>query len=583
DSLEGLAVENFRSIEARGAEIGGLLFGTPDPDSPGKLRIDDFEPISCDYSRGPFYRLSDADLARLDAALEKRGGDAAARVAGFFRSHSRKGLALDAEDMKLMEARFRQPWQIALLVRPYATKVSSASIFFWEDAGMRGEAGYLEFPFRSSELLRAASPGEASKAAPAGDPSSAGSKTMGRPTVIAMPSRLKPPREVSAPDPAPPEKPVAAAAQEPLPAAPLPAAAKAVEAPTAAVEPPPAEPARQAAPPVMGPQKKLVWGGVAAALAACSGALFLYPGIMRRAPRATAALTLRIQHTATDLLLSWNRDSQAVQKAQKAVLSITDGDRHESLDMNLSDLRNGSIVYSPLTADVSFRMEVVEPDQSKVSESVRVLRTPAAPAPEKTAKAQPAAQPEPAAAEEPGPADAEAQDRSAAEKKEQKPAAVKRAPPRTFAVASLAERLRPALPTDLPVAPDVTTAAAAPVSLGALAPSLPEIARPTPAPAAAAPAPDPDASRVIRQPVLIKQVTPSYPDLARKQRISGTVSLSVVIGLTGQIRTAKVTSGPELLRSAAEDAVKQWLYSPMTVNGHAVETEKQIDVNFNLK
>jgi hypothetical protein len=30
------------------------------------------------------------------------------------------------------------------------------------------------------------------------------------------------------------------------------------------------------------------------------------------------------------------------------------------------------------------------------------------------------------------------------------------------------------------------------------------------------------------------------------------------------------------------EAVKQWVYSPMTLNGHAVETEKQVDVNFSL-
>ena len=39
----------------------------------------------------------------------------------------------------------------------------------------------------------------------------------------------------------------------------------------------------------------------------------------------------------------------------------------------------------------------------------------------------------------------------------------------------------------------------------------------------------------------------------------------------------------ELLRRAAVDAVKQWVYSPMTVNGHAVETSKEINLNFSLK
>jgi len=109
-------VENFRSIDALGSEIGGLLFGGPDPNTPTKVRIEDFELVQCDYSRGPFYRLSDADLARFDAAIERHGG---AGVAGFFRSHSRKGLTLDAEDMKVLEASFPRAMQIAVLVRPF--------------------------------------------------------------------------------------------------------------------------------------------------------------------------------------------------------------------------------------------------------------------------------------------------------------------------------------------------------------------------------------------------------------------------------------------------------------------------------
>ena len=44
--------------------------------------------------------------------------------------------------------------------------------------------------------------------------------------------------------------------------------------------------------------------------------------------------------------------------------------------MDLPQLRNGSIVYSPVTSDVVFKMEVTGADELKTtSESVRVLRT----------------------------------------------------------------------------------------------------------------------------------------------------------------------------------------------------------------
>jgi TonB family protein len=319
----------------------------------------------------------------------------------------------------------------------------------------------------------------------------------------------------------------------------------------------------------------------AAALVACSGALFLHSGLFRRAPRPPAALTLRIERTATDLLLTWNRDSDAVRNAKKAVLSISDGDRQENLDLNLSDLRNGSIVYSPLSTDVSFRMEVTGPDQSKTaSESVRVLRTKPSPMPDAEAapptkhdSAQRAAAPvaPSSAAEEPAAADAAPADQAPAPKRSIA----------TFNTASLAQRLRPALPTDLPVAPVLTATpdSAAPVNLGALAQGTSSMVSRPAAPPEAKTAPK---ATDIRQPQLITRVNPVYPDLARRQRISGTVSLSVIIGANGKINNVNALSGPELLRGAAMDAVRQWVYAPMTLNGRAVETEKQIDLDFTL-
>ena len=64
------------------------------------------------------------------------------------------------------------------------------------------------------------------------------------------------------------------------------------------------------------------WVLIAAALVACSGAIFLFPGSSRRSAKPPAALTLRIEHTATDLLLTWNRDSEAVRNAKKAAFRL---------------------------------------------------------------------------------------------------------------------------------------------------------------------------------------------------------------------------------------------------------------------
>ena len=74
------------------------------------------------------------------------------QVVGFFRSHTRKGLALDAEDLQFLEARFRSAYSMALLVRPFATKASVGGIFLREGGGFNSEPSALEFPFRSAQL-----------------------------------------------------------------------------------------------------------------------------------------------------------------------------------------------------------------------------------------------------------------------------------------------------------------------------------------------------------------------------------------------------------------------------------------------
>src|SRR5579872_4048455 len=152
DRLESEAVENFRSLTSRGSEIGGLLFGGIASGTPSIVTLADYELITCDYNRGPLYRLSDADLGRFEQAIEKRAGGAGPRVVGFFRSHTRKGLALDAEDLAFFEPRFLDPQNLVLLIRPFATKASTAGIFIRENGRISSETSYLEFPFRTSEL-----------------------------------------------------------------------------------------------------------------------------------------------------------------------------------------------------------------------------------------------------------------------------------------------------------------------------------------------------------------------------------------------------------------------------------------------
>jgi len=86
-----------------------------------------------------------------------------------------------------------------------------------------------------------------------------------------------------------------------------------------------------------------------------------------------------------------------------------------------------------------------------------------------------------------------------------------------------------------------------------------------------------DTSHVLERPV-----QPSYPMLARQMKVQGAVILQALIGTDGAIQDLKVLSGPSILASAAQEAVRQWRFKPYLQNGVPVETEAKITVNFTI-
>ena len=87
---------------------------------------------------------------------------------------------------------------------------------------------------------------------------------------------------------------------------------------------------------------------------------------------------------------------------------------------------------------------------------------------------------------------------------------------------------------------------------------------------------------ILQASKLVTRITPSYPPLAKSAHVQGTVRLKVIVGTNGTVQNLEVLSGPPLLRSAATDAVKRWVYRPTLLNGQAVEVVTQIDVAFTL-
>jgi TonB family protein len=56
------------------------------------------------------------------------------------------------------------------------------------------------------------------------------------------------------------------------------------------------------------------------------------------------------------------------------------------------------------------------------------------------------------------------------------------------------------------------------------------------------------------------RVAPIYPDLARRMKVSGAVTVEATVDASGKVNEAKTISGNRLLAPAAEDAVLQWKF-----------------------
>jgi TonB family protein len=82
---------------------------------------------------------------------------------------------------------------------------------------------------------------------------------------------------------------------------------------------------------------------------------------------------------------------------------------------------------------------------------------------------------------------------------------------------------------------------------------------------------------------LAEAIPPSYPALAQHMNVQGSVVLQALIGADGRIQNLRVVSGPQLLATAAQQAVREWQFKPIYQNGQAVETRATITVNFTIK
>lgn len=79
----------------------------------------------------------------------------------------------------------------------------------------------------------------------------------------------------------------------------------------------------------------------------------------------------------------------------------------------------------------------------------------------------------------------------------------------------------------------------------------------------------------------VAKVSPTYPPTAKATRQTGTVRVDLIIDEEGKPEIRE-TSGPGMLKQAAQDAVKRWKFKPFTRDGQPVKATGYVSFNFNL-
>ncbi len=363
-------MRGFGALPRRGAEVGGILLGRVLEREPLTISIEEFEPLACEYLTGPSFHLSTKDRERLETMLGL-WQDRPLQVVGYFRSHTRKDLFLDERDQDVFQTYFPGLDKVVLLIKPFATRASVAGFFFRENGKLQGEATYSQFPFHRRELG-------------GGDPRPPIHRQEGEPEAPQVPRQGPHPVPIAMPDP---YRRPASAADRFLPD-------RFDDARTRPAEsrpdlPPP--PRREAGlegervpfsssldlPDDFQPSPLRRYMLLLAVLVVLVGAAAVgYQFLATPRPPAAIAdlpLQLAVNQTGKQLDITWQRDSAVVASAQRGVLTITDGDHKEQLELTSAQLHVGRVIYTRVTRQVDVRLEIFTSDQSAVSESARVL------------------------------------------------------------------------------------------------------------------------------------------------------------------------------------------------------------------
>jgi hypothetical protein len=329
DRLAAEVMRGFGAVRKRGAEVGGLLIGTIEEGAPSLVRIDEFEAVPCEYRRGPSYLFSEDDGAAFENAYQRWRPSVTSNLyaVGYFRSHTRDGFAMAPEDVDLMDDCFPGLSNVALLIRPFGTKVSQAGFFFREN-GKFLPATPLEFPLRRYELTGEEPP-----------PRRPMNERPPRAEASAFSGPGEPYIETLTPEVHPPEKP------------PVPYLL--------------ARPVRSVL------RNSWVWIPLSL--------IFLLLGVilgfqltltMSRSEIREYSLALAVSKVGDNLVVRWNPDAVLVRAAERGELEIVDRGFSRPVTLDRANLANGSITVQRASGNVRFRLSVFPRGGVTATESI---------------------------------------------------------------------------------------------------------------------------------------------------------------------------------------------------------------------
>lgn len=90
-------------------------------------------------------------------------------------------------------------------------------------------------------------------------------------------------------------------------------------------------------------------------------------------------------------------------------------------------------------------------------------------------------------------------------------------------------------------------------------------------------------SGAVQKALLVKEIRPDYPRLAKEARIEGTVRIEILVGINGKVEELRLIEGHPLLAQTAMQAVRQWEFRPTRLRGNPIAVLSIIDVVFRLR